>query len=250
MSMTMSEVKAKARADAEALVAEINQAIKDGDTAKVRALEEEIANAVDEHVAAAQKECFDMCLAAPDPMRAAVTALSFETIAVKDVRQKESKIVLKELVEVNKPIDLFKLHKASPSGIGADPKNWVYYVEKMNFLLTAKACVDLGINPKVVNDSYAMADISRDLDMGKTPTSNSQLLKVLQMVVVAMLGEDAKAISHDVAFLNLTYAKKSRAALTVGCANHRNFCRLIAEVCHRIVTGKAYAVEFKAKSNG
>ena len=250
MSMTMAEVKAKARAEAEALVAEINQAIKSGDIAKTSALSDEIANAVDEHVAAAQKECFDMCLASPDPMRAAVTALSFETIAVKDVRQKESRIVLKELVEVNKPIDLFKLHKASPGGIGADPKNWIYYVEKMNFLLTARACVGLGINPKAVNDSYAMSDIAKALDMGKAPTSNTQVMKALQMVVTAMLGEGAKTISYDVKFLDLTYSKKSRTALTVSCANHRNFCRLMAEVCHRIVTGKNYAVEFKAKSNG
>ena len=248
--MTTAEMKVKALADAESLVAEINKAISAGDLAQIRSLEDKIDTAVSDYAEASQKEIFDHCLSAPDPMIEAVKVLTFETIRVKDDREKGAKIVLKKLeTNVKKPIDLLKLHKTATDGIGAD-REWNYFAEKMNFLLTAKACVDLGINPKAVNDSYAMAEIAAKIDMGKTPTSNSQLLKALQIVVSAMIGDEYKATSHDVAFLNYTYAKKSRAALTISCSNHRNFRNLMAEVCHRIVTGSAYSVEFKAKSNG
>ena len=60
-------------------------------------------------------------------------------------------------------------------GIGAD-KEWAYKVEKLNFLLTAQKAKDLGIDPKEVNDSFAMADISKQIDMGKNPTSKTNLL--------------------------------------------------------------------------
>ena len=62
-----------------------------------------------------------------------------------------------------------------------------------------------------------------------------------------MLGDGYKATSHDVNFLMSVYTKKGRKALSVSCANHRFFCGYIAEVCHRIVTNKAYEVEYRAK---
>lgn len=65
-----------------------------------------------------------------------------------------------------------------------------------------------------------------------------------------MLGDDYKATSHDVNFLLSVYSKKNRKALVVSCANHRNFRSYIAEVCHRIVTDKAYELEYKTKREG
>ena len=42
------------------------------------------------------------------------------------------------------------------------------------------------------------------------------------------------------------YSRKSRKALTVTCANHKYMRGYLMEICHRIVTGKAYELEFKA----
>jgi len=131
-------------------------------------------------------------------------------------------------------------------GIGADP-NWMHVAQKMNFLLTAQKAKDLGLDPAKVNDSYAMSEIARQFEMGKNPTSKTNLLKTLQMVVTAMVGDGHKATSHDVNFLLSVYSKKNRKALTVSCANHRNFRGYVMEVCHRIVTGKSYELEYKTK---
>ena len=109
---------------------------------------------------------------------------------------------------------------------------------------------DLGLDPQKVNDSYAMSEIARQFEMGKNPTSKTNMLRTLQMVVTAMLGEGYKATSHDVNFLLSVYSRKNRKALVVSCANHRNFRAYIAEVCHRIVTGKEYELEYKTKREG
>ncbi len=95
-----------------------------------------------------------------------------------------------------------------------------------------------------------MSEIAREFDMGKNPTSKTNLLKTLQTVITAMLGEQYKATSHDVDFLMSVYSKKNRGkALTVTCANHRYFRNYLAEVCHRIATGKTYELDFKTKKD-
>jgi len=86
--------------------------------------------------------------------------------------------------------------------------------------------------------------------MGKTPTSKTNMLKTLQAVIDAMLGEGKfKATSHDVAYLLSVYSRKNRAALTVTCANHRYFRNYIAEVCHRCATGKSYEIDHCTKKD-
>ncbi len=134
--------------------------------------------------------------------------------------------------------------KLPPGGIGKDPQ-WAAMVEKLNFLMTAQKAVDLGIDPKAVNDSYAMSDIARQIDMGKTPTSKTNILKTVQAIVTAMIGEEYKAVSHDVNFLMSVYSRKNRKALTVSCANHKYMRQYMMEICHRIVEGKSYALDYK-----
>ena len=236
---------AELRTQAEELTLKYNAAMLEAKFDECIKLDDETQKAVNEYTAIVRGMCFDDCKASADPMLTAVTALTYMTIAVKDEKVGEAKIPVRSVIDKERPIDLLKLHKHCGS-IGAD-KNWAHIAQKMNFLLTAQKCVDLGIDPKAVNDSYAMSEIARDFDMGKNPASKTNLLKTLQIVVTAMLGEGYKAKSHDVNFLLSVYSKKNRAALTVSCANHSHFRNYLAEVCHRIVTEKSYAVEFKVK---
>ena len=251
MAKEQNEVRLKElRSEAEELVKRYNDATQTG-TGKyeeARKLDEAIQGKVNEYTSIVREMCFEECKAAPDPMLAAVTILSFVTIAVNDKKEGEDKIPIRSLIEKERPIDLLKLDQYC-NGIGAN-KNWSHIAQKMNFLLTYQKAVDLGIDPKVVNDSYSMTSIAREFDMGKNPTSKTNLLKTLQAVVSAMLGDEYKATSHDVNFLLSVYARKNRKALTVSCANHKNFRNYIAEVCHRIVTGKSYGLDFNTTAEG
>lgn len=253
------------REKAEALIKEYNDAVQNGNFAPIievpkidaagnptsdketMLIREVIEQLVNEHTAIAREECFDALKATDDPMLEAIKQLTFSTIRIVDkkVGEDKQKTPVSSIEDTEKPIDLLKLHKyVGGDGIGKD-KNWAYMVEKLNFLMTAQKAVDLGINPKAVNDSYAMSDISRDIDLGKTPTSKTNILKTVQAIVTAMVGEEYKATSHDVAFLMSVYSRKNRAALTVTCANHKYMRQYMAEICHRIVLDKSYALDYK-----
>ena len=228
---------AQLRSEAEALVRDYNEAIQNG----------KFEDATKAESSATEKICFEDCKNTENPMLTAVQTLSYVTIGVKDEQKGDDKVPVRSIVDKERQIDLLKLHKYCGS-IGAD-ENWMHIAQKMNFLLTAQKAVDLGLDIKAVNDSYAMSEIARQFDMGKNPTSKTNLLKTLQTVISAMLGEGYKATSHDVNFLMSVYSKKNRKALVVSCANHRNFRNYLAEVCHRIVTGKSYELDYKMKKD-
>lgn len=250
--MTRAENEAKLaelKSKAEELVKEYNEAIQTGKFEDASKTDEVLTQTINEYTATVRDMCFEDCKNTPDPMLTAVQRLSFITIGVKDEKKGDDKVPVRGIVEKERTIDLLKLNKYC-GGIGADEK-WPHIAQKMNFVLTAQKAVDLGIDPKRVNDSYAMTEVAREYDMGKNPASKTNLLKSLQVVITAMLGGDYKPTSHDVNYLLSIYSKKSRKALTVTCANHRYFVNYLAEICHRIVTpGAAYDVEFKAKKEG
>jgi len=248
--MTREEYTAKLaelRTDAEALVKDYNDAVQSGRFEDVAKADSSLTEKVNEYTATARTMCFDECKDTENPMLTAVTLLSYMTIGVKDEKKGDDRVPVRIIVDKEKQIDLLKLHKYCGS-IGAD-ENWAHIAQKMNFLLTAQKAMDLGLDPKQVSDSYAMSEIARSFDMGKNPTSKTNMLKTLQFVITAMLGDGYKAVSHDVNYLLSIYAKKNRKALTVTCANHRYFVGYLAEICHRIVTNKSYGVEFKAKKD-
>jgi hypothetical protein len=252
--------KPELRTMAESLAAVYNDAVLDGNFNPVIeiiaednketavAVREAMEFAVNKYTSIARTECFDALKATDNPMLEAVKQLTYPTIRIVDKPGKKDGEAPKTSIEDSeKSIDLLKLHKyVGGDGIGAD-KNWAYKVEKLNFLMTAQKAVDLGIDPKAVHDSYAMSEISRDINLGKTPTSKTNILKTVQAIVTAMVGEEYKATSHDVNFLMSVYSRKNRKALTVTCANHKYMRQYMAEICHRIVLGKSYALDFKAK---
>lgn len=239
------------KCEVEDLVKQYNTAMQEGNLSEASKIDATAQARINEYTSEARSIVFDDCKATEDPMIEAVNRLTFMTIATKDNKDKDGGVPVREVIEKERYIDLEKLDKHC-GGIGHDSQ-WVHIVQKMNFLLTAQKAVDLGVRPenlKKLNDSYSMSAIAAQYDMGKNPCSKTNLLKTLQTVVTAMLGDGYKATSHDVNYLMSIYSKKGRKALTVTCANHSNFRNYIAEVCHRIVTDESYDVAYKAKKEG
>ena len=236
---------AELRQTAESAARDYNTALMEKRFDAAHRADEAIADAVGEYNAIARMKCFEHCKSCDDPMLEAVKLLTFEGIAVKEEKRGDDEVPVRTIVERDRPIDLARLDKYC-GGIGAD-RMWIPKAEKLNCLLTAQRCVDLGISPKVVNDSFEMSAIAKQIDLGKTPTSKTNILRTLQTVVSAMIGDDYKVTSHDVNFLISVYAKKARKALTVVCADHRALRAYLAEICHRVVTNGQYEVVFKQK---
>lgn len=251
--MTREELMTKmaeSKAKAEAGVIAYNEAFLSGNLEAMSTAEAQTDEAIADFDNASKFIAFIDCAAAEDPMREAVTLLTYTSIATKDSKVEGTAAKTRELVEREKYIDLLQLHKyvqdrkINPDGIGHD-KRWQYIIEQLNCQLTARVAVSLGISVKDVNDSYAMSAIAKEINLGKNPTSNTNLLKTLNVVVAAMIGEEFKATSHDVAFLLEGYSKKSRKALTLTTSNHKTLRQTMAEICHRILLKKGYIVEYK-----
>ncbi|MBQ0014757.1 MAG: hypothetical protein KBS82_05495 [Oscillospiraceae bacterium] len=233
---------------AEELVKVYNDQYQTGKFEDAIKTNEELEQVVNEYTSVVRKECFERLAKADDPMLEAVKELTFATIRIKDTKEGEEKIPVRVIEPCDKQIDLLKLHKFVDGGIGVD-KNWNYMVEKLNFLMTVQKAIDLGIDPTGINDSYAISELAKEINLGKTPTSKTQILKTVQSIVSAMVGDEYKATSHDVNFLMSVYSKKNRKALTVTCANHKYMRSYMMEICHRIVCEKSYEIDYKKAKN-
>ena len=247
--MTIVEMQHKLadiRATVEGLVRSYNDAVQEAKFAEMARIAQETDAAINEYTSIARTICFTECAATEDPMLEAIRRLSYMTIGVKDGKAEGTEIPVREVIDREKQIDLLKLHKFVEGGIGID-HNWPYMVEKFNMALTAQKALDLGIDPREISDSYAMSEIARGIDLGKTPTSKTNILKTMRGIIAAMIGEEFAnaATSHDVNFLLSVYSRKNRKALTVSCANHKYLRGYVMEICHRVVTDGVYAVEYK-----
>ena len=231
----------------EELCTSYNEAFQEKKYDVASGIEEDMTKLINQYTAQAREDCFNEIKTYDDPMLEAVKRLTFTTIRIKDIKQGDDKIPVRTIEEVEKPIDVLRLHNSVKGGIGAD-KQWMYKIEKFNMLMTAQKCIDLGQDPKEVYDCMTMQKISKEIDMGKNPTSKTKILATLTGVVQAMIGEEYKPVSHDVNYLMTIFAKKNRKALSVTCANHRYMRNYIMEICHRIVSGESYDVQFKKES--
>lgn len=243
----LTETRAKLEENASAY----NEAIRtDGTTAEVIA---ELNSKKDEllgiYVATAREMCYEECKAAEDPMLHAAQKYNFDCISVKDVQDKDTGTVTRTIVDTKKVIDLFTLHRHC-KGIGKN-SNWVYMLERFNYLLTYKTVTDIttGDDQKAKLDklkkTYAMDKVSKDIDMGKTPTSNTQVLKQLDTLIAATIGEEYHGLSIDAKFLLKIYTKEGKGALSVVTPTHSRFCGKFLRVLHRIVTNGTYEAEYK-----
>jgi len=243
----MVQEMASHRAKASALVLQYNDLIQNKKLDEIGKVETDLNNEIGEYNAISRKMVYGDCLAAEDPMMAAVQTLCYPVLHLKHGKVEGSTTLDRfEIEERTKPINLLELNRQQQ--IGHDPQ-WVFKAEKFNMLLTAQKAVELGIDPTGIADNYAMRDISKQMEFGKTPTSKTNILRTLGAVITAMVGEEFKPTSHDVAFLLSVYAKKSRKALTVTCSNHKALVAILMEICHRIINSKGYAVEYKAKAD-
>lgn len=245
--MTRAEKEARLatiKEDVAKKVEAYNEAMLDSKLEDAIKINEETAELVNEYTGIARGLCFEDCEATDDPMLEAVKRLTFTTIAVKDAKENDENIATRRLIDKEMQIDILKLHNKVKGGIGHN-KQWNFMIEHFNLLMTIQVAKNLNIDPKDINDSYDMHETSRQMDLGKNPVSKRNLLKTLTGIVQAMIGEEYKPLSHDVNYLLLVYGKKSRKALTVTCANHKYLRGYIMEICHRIVTGKAYSVDYK-----
>lgn len=197
---------------------------------------------------------YELCFDTASPLLEAVKMLTYPGINYTDSVPKDSKIPERSVKETTQFVKLKELRKYASENIGreiGEDRNWAYMIEKFNQLMTFYAAQKLNIDPKTISDSYRISELAKAVDMGKTPTSNTQIQKQLQQIITAMVGEEGEefkynVLSHDVEYVKMTFAKASKTALSVKAKNPGDMYATIAQVCHRIVLNKNYKLEYYA----
>lgn len=239
--ITLAEIKAMA----EDFLIKANEAEKSEDRAE---FEDAMTQCINEYASVSRAICYAAAKTSGDPMKYAINTFFYPTIRLVEKREKETDVIIRSIVDAEKPIELGDIHKAL-NGIGYDT-NWIHDAEKFNYYLCIRAAERVGATIK--NDSYRMSKIAQERSLGKNPCSNTQLLKTLQLIVTEMLGEGYKVTSHDVNYLVDVYAnddKRSKTGITA--ANHKTLRTYLKKVCYRVLNeNKGYDVTAREIKEG
>ena len=231
-------------------VREWNEAFRKQDLKGMNAAEAALKESEAEYLEVKQHEVFCELKKAENPVIAAVTRYSFPVLRHKAVREDGVQVGI-EMDERERQIDLMKLCRFC----GFDTL-WGYKVEKFGQLLCLRAAKELNMSAaeiKQIASTYYMKELARKEDLGETPTSNTQIVKALQKVIDAFMfragdngGNIYRVNNHDVAYLLMCYTKRSsRKELTVQVSKTGFIHALLMDICHRIVTGGVYGLDYR-----
>jgi len=249
----MADIKKKISELREEVVAKINEyneALKENDLAKATRIEQELKETEASYAELKSVEVFTELKEKENPVREAITTHSYLVISHKTLRE-DGVVKGFEIIEDKvRQIDLVKFCKFC----NLDTK-WQYNVERFNQLLAMRAANELKMTKaqiKKICDSFYMNDLARQIEMGGTPDSNTAICKQLQQVLDSILFEDNgkgknvyRVNNHDVAYLLMCYTKRGKKTLSIAVAKNAYMHRLVMDVAHRIVTGKAYDLEYR-----
>lgn len=248
----MSEILSAKRKEVEDRIEAYNKAIAKNDFAAMARIEAELKEAEKAYAAQSQNEVFDVCKKSENPVLKAVEMYTYPVLAHRRMLS-DGVLVGFELVEDRvKQLDLVKLCKWCDM-----PHLWEYKVERLGNLLCMRVATELGLSKAQVaqiEKLYYMNALARKAEMtGAVPTSNTQLVKLLQEVIDSVLFVEGdkpgmnkfRCNNRDVAYFLACYTKRGRKELSVSVAKNSYVHTLVMDVMHRIVTGKVYDVEFK-----
>jgi hypothetical protein len=207
---------------------------------------DDIDKAVKEYNTLSLSLFYEECMDAPNPMLEAVRRLEYPVISMKDEKPEPgAAFTIRVIKEAAKIVDLLAFN--NKHAIGSDNK-WPHTAQRLNCLITADRAKALGIPAeklKTINNSLQMSSIAKDIDLGKNPTAAKNLKATMQNVVDQMLGAGHAVQDYDVNYIAFTYSSAGKKALSVKCSDHKGFVRLMARMCHRIVTNGMYEIESK-----
>lgn len=201
---------------------------------------DKIKGLIDQYATAAQNECFAELKQHDDIMLEACKQLTYPVLRLKETVD-ETGTVTVSIEDVDRYIDILKLHKSTVNGIGAN-KAWAAHIEKLGMLLTADVAKNINGKNAEVLKTYKISKAGNAVEMA---LSKTQLTKCINDVMHCMIGDSYNAISYDAGFLREAFSRKGRAFGTITCANAKSMRQYIMEICHRAITNKEYTVEYK-----
>lgn len=248
--MTMSKQCMEIKDQLVDLINKYNVALKAKNLDDMTAIEKAVRDTEAEFANQSQQDMFSECKKAENPILEGVRRYTYPILKHKMERDGELITGMDLVDDREKQVDLVKLCKFCNL-----PTLWAYKVEKAGELLCIRTAKELGMTTdeiKQIAKTYRMAKAAEEVELGGTPTSNTQICKLLQKVIDDILFEDDgtgknkyKVNSHDVAYLLMCYTKRGRKQLSVTVAKASFLHGLIVDVLHRIACGLKYGLEYQ-----
>lgn len=237
--MATKNRKAELLKDYEAKIAEVNQACAKGTNADVEGKLAELVNIEKEYRSLRESEVFAGLL----DTHQAIELHHFTTIGHKKTTD-EGRMTGVEKAERTVQIDLKKFCEVKGFDLG-----WFYELQALNKRLTLRVAETIGVTAaemKRIDDSYNMDKLASEIQLGKTPTSDTQVVKHMQRVLDMLSPGEGKVNGHDLGYVMSCYTKRNnRAALRVQCSKHTLLMSLMGDVFYRIATKGVYGVDYK-----
>lgn len=237
--MATKERKAVLLTDYAAKIAEVNQACAKGTNADVEGKLSELANIEKEYGSLREKEVFAGLL----DTHQAIEKHHYDTIGHKKVVE-DGRMTGVEKIDKTVRIDLKRFCEVKGFDVA-----WWYDLQALNKRLTLRIAESIGVSAaemKRIDGSYSMDKLAADIELGKTPTSDTQIVKHMQRVLDALSPGEGKVNGHDLGYVLACYTKRNnRAALKVQCSKHSFLMSLMGDVFYRIATKGVYGVDYK-----
>lgn len=237
--MAAKDRKAKLLVEFDEKIAEINKICSKATTSELEGKLTELKNIESEYHGIREKEVF----ASLADIHEALVTHRFETISHK----KTTKDGVMTGVEKDKrfvQIDLKRFCEHRGFDLG-----WYYEMQALNKRLTLKAAEELGVSAKEmkrIDSSYSMDKLASEIELGKTPTSNTQCVKHMQKVLDELSSGEGRVNNHDLAYVWMCYAKRNnKKALRIVCSRHTVLQSLLMDVFHRVAINGGYGVDCK-----
>lgn len=252
--MGMNELNA-IRARLETRIADYVNALAANDMNSINAIEAAMKQDEKEYAEEAKCIAFSACRGFENPVLNAIKMHDYRILAHKIVRENGVPVGV-EIVEKNKDVDLVKF--CAYIGIS---HLWEYKVEKLGNLLCMRTARELGYTDaqiKGLDKMYYCTALAKKEELGAIPTSNKQIVKLLQEVIDSILyvpndkktGNIYRVNSHDVAYMLDCYTgRDNKNRNTVKVAKVSFVHSILLDVMNRIVTGTMYGVNFKKFSD-
>lgn len=241
------------KAEADKCIKEYNEFFAEAKFSEASKALNDATEAVNKYTANARAIAFDKIMEANDPLAEACRQYVFDSIAIKDVKQQGSVLAVKRVEETEKVISLEALQRFAKDTkgvkIGAD-EEWLDAIHHLNYLMTIQTAESLGIDPSEIRDCYRIKDVAKEYKLGIAHAADgaTQTLAAINKIVGMMLKNETHydpAGRHEVTYLNRVYSKKGRKCLSVTVASHKQMVQIIMEICHKLLTGTAYSVDYK-----
>ena len=239
MSMYLEEIKSRAEKQVEVY----NLALIKNDAAKMNAAESALKEIEGEYATQAMREAFAECKKSDDPVIAAIKMYTYDVLG-HTIARRDGVIEGISLTMKSKQIELPKLFKSLEKS-----HLWEYDLEKLGCLLCMRTAKELGIpdaEVRRIDRMYYQSEFARKSELGAVPTSNNQIVKLLQGIIDQVLpNKGYKALVVDVKYFLMCYTRRGKSKLTVSVAKFSFIQTLFMDILHRIVCDLKYDVEYK-----